>query len=86
MSHRCWLKGGKCLAGESSSLLVEGDASCALLLGDADLLKGVGGHGGDDRRLSAVTVLVSGEGNLCDGAVIKGEPGGAEEEEVKHEA
>ncbi|MPC84624.1 hypothetical protein E2C01_079369 [Portunus trituberculatus] len=75
----------ECLGVDSSSLLVEGDAPGALLLCDADLLQGVGGYGGDDRRLSAVAVLVSSEGDLGDPAVVEGISVGAEDE-VRHEA
>lgn len=73
-SHRCWLGSEEYLAGKSSSLLVVRDAQTALLLGEADLFQGVGGHGGDDRGLSAVAVLIGDKVDLDDGAVIKREP------------
>ena len=84
VSHCRWLRSVERLGVDSSSLLVEGDASGALLFGDANLLQSVGGHGGDDRGLSAVAVLVSGEGDLDNVAVIEGIPVEAEGG-VKHE-
>merc|ERR1712212_405266 len=59
---------------------LEGDSPGALLLGDSDLLYGVGGEGvggGDQGGLSTEPELVGDVTNLGDASVREGEPVGA---------
>lgn len=58
-------------------ILFEDNAPCALFLGNANLLLGMGGErvgSGQKRRFGAEAVFVSDVSNLCDGAVWEGEP------------
>ena len=63
--------------GDSPSLFVPSGALSHQLVNEGESLEHVGGNGvggGDEVRHGQVTVLVSGEGDLNDLAVIKGEP------------
>lgn len=62
----------------NSALLFEDHPGGALLLGESDLVEGVGGEGvggGEEVGLGLEAVLVGGVGDLGDGAVGEGEPG-----------
>lgn len=74
--------GWRCLeTAYSEATVVILNSACALLLGESDLLQGVGGHGwrlGDEWRFGAVAILISNEANFSEGAVREGEPVGRE--------
>ena len=75
----CNLLLGLDLASQPEASLVPGDSAGSLLIGDADLIKGVLRHGrgrGDVGGLSTEALLICHVGHLHDAAVRKREPAG----------
>lgn len=64
-------------AAYSETTIIVLDPTGAFLLGESNLLEGVGWHGWCDREewgLGAVSILISDEADLSQGAVREGEP------------